>query len=377
MSSPVPGTASDPWGPYIREASTRYDMPDRPWIRALMRQESGGQPLSAMKAADHVQRRRDGIDAGDARHLCRVAGAPDAYLGGDPFDPHDNIMAGVAYMREMYDMYGSPGFLAAYNAGPNRLDDYLANQRGLPDETRRYVASIGPSLRYAAAAQVHSPAEQFAMNQVPLNIPAGTVRYGYGSPCGCRRVQLASAANDLSATGVYGRRRRSRPIHRCRSHVWSLKPQLRTPPRSTRQAASRYRPPVATSRLPWHGRSRPARSIRLRLQAYQPRATDRRGPGSRRRSRRASASSAAPREVAEATRHTWRKSRRAVVPTRVAIAMHRTTPQRSGGSLHLDLQRCRGRGLLRPRHGPQERCDAGQLRDRRRPSTPVPIRPRR
>src|SRR6202047_3531881 len=27
----------------------------------------------------------------------------------------------ISYMREMYDMYGSPGFLAAYNAGPNRL----------------------------------------------------------------------------------------------------------------------------------------------------------------------------------------------------------------------------------------------------------------
>ena len=50
-------------------------------------------------------------------------------LGDDPFDPHNNIFAGAAYMREMYDMYGSPGFLAAYNAGPHRLDDYLSNQR--------------------------------------------------------------------------------------------------------------------------------------------------------------------------------------------------------------------------------------------------------
>ena len=67
-------------------------------------------------------------------------------LGDDPFDPHNNIMAGAAYMREMYDIYGSPGFLAAYNAGPNRLDDYLSNNRPLPDETRRYVAMIGPNI---------------------------------------------------------------------------------------------------------------------------------------------------------------------------------------------------------------------------------------
>src|SRR5258708_7568942 len=37
----IPGPPQDPWGPYIHEASKRYDMPDS-WIRALMRQASGG-----------------------------------------------------------------------------------------------------------------------------------------------------------------------------------------------------------------------------------------------------------------------------------------------------------------------------------------------
>ena len=37
-----PGPPEDPWGPYIREASAKYDIPDV-WIRSLMRQESGGQ----------------------------------------------------------------------------------------------------------------------------------------------------------------------------------------------------------------------------------------------------------------------------------------------------------------------------------------------
>jgi cell division septation protein DedD len=103
-------------------------------------------------------------------------------LGDDPFEPHDNIMAGVAYMREMYDIYGSPGFLAAYNAGPARLDDYLANNRPLPDETRRYVAMIGPNL-LGVHPHNRSPAEQYAMNALPMNIPPGN-RYG-------RAVQLA------------------------------------------------------------------------------------------------------------------------------------------------------------------------------------------
>jgi hypothetical protein len=91
-------------------------------------------------------------------------------LGDDPFDPHDNIMAGTAYLRELYDVYGAPGFLAAYNAGPGRLDDYLTKRRPLPDETRNYVARIGPNLAGAQPQRVVTP-PQYAM--LPLNIPPG------------------------------------------------------------------------------------------------------------------------------------------------------------------------------------------------------------
>ena len=44
----------------------------------------------------------------------------------------------------MHDRYGSPGFLAAYNAGPGRYEEYLAG-RPLPAETRAYVAALVPS----------------------------------------------------------------------------------------------------------------------------------------------------------------------------------------------------------------------------------------
>jgi D-alanyl-D-alanine carboxypeptidase len=134
---PPPGPASDPWGPYIHEASGRFAVPEL-WIRQVMRQESGGQ--------------EDVISWAGAMGLMQVM--PDTYdglrgrynLGDDPFDPHNNILAGTAYLREMYDRFGSPGFLAAYNAGPNRLDRYLNNGIPLPDETVNYVASIAPNL---------------------------------------------------------------------------------------------------------------------------------------------------------------------------------------------------------------------------------------
>lgn len=176
-----PGPPDDPWGPYIREASAKYDIPEI-WIRALMRVESGGNEYngSGQLITSNV----------GAMGLMQVMPATydmlrDRYnLGDDPFDPHDNIMAGVAYMREMYELYGSPGFLAAYNAGPARLDDYLSNARPLPDETRRYVAMIGPSV-VGIYPNNRSAADMMAMNALPIHIPPGR-RYG-------RPVMLAGA----------------------------------------------------------------------------------------------------------------------------------------------------------------------------------------
>jgi len=171
----APGPPEDPWGPYIREASAKYDVPDQ-WIRSLMRVESGGHEY----INGHLV-----ISSAGAMGLMQVM--PATYdmlrsrygLGDDPYEPHDNIMAGTAYMREMYEIYGTPGFLAAYNAGPARLDDYLGNIRPLPDETRRYVAMIGPNIQGVYPSN-RSTADLLAFNQIPLNIPPGR-RYSRGT----------------------------------------------------------------------------------------------------------------------------------------------------------------------------------------------------
>ena len=168
---PQPGPPEDPWGPYIAEAAQRYDVPER-WIRAVMRQESGGQLYLDGQLI---------TSSAGAMGLMQVM--PETYaelrarygFGADPFEPHDNIMAGAAYMRELYDVYGAPGFLAAYNAGPRRLDDYLTRHRALPDETRRYVANVGPSVIGVAPLRP-SQATQYAMLQLPVNIPPGPRR---------------------------------------------------------------------------------------------------------------------------------------------------------------------------------------------------------
>jgi D-alanyl-D-alanine carboxypeptidase len=86
------GLTGDPWAPHIAEASQRFDVPEQ-WIRAVMKVESGGR--THMNGKPIVSR------AG-AMGLMQVM--PSTYeelrvkhgLGSDPFEPHDNIMAGTA-----------------------------------------------------------------------------------------------------------------------------------------------------------------------------------------------------------------------------------------------------------------------------------------
>ncbi len=65
-------------------------------------------------------------------------------LGDDPFEPRANILAGAAYLRQMHDRYGAPGFLAAYNAGPARYESFLTGRQPLPAETLAYLRKLGP-----------------------------------------------------------------------------------------------------------------------------------------------------------------------------------------------------------------------------------------
>jgi soluble lytic murein transglycosylase-like protein len=118
---------------FIAEASQRFRVPVE-WIRAVMRIESGGKGRA--------------VSPKGAIGLMQIM--PKTYaslriryrLGADPYNPRDNILAGAAYLREMHDRYGAPGFLAAYNAGPARYDEHLATGRPLPIETQAYVDAL-------------------------------------------------------------------------------------------------------------------------------------------------------------------------------------------------------------------------------------------
>jgi hypothetical protein len=128
---------SDPYAAFVAEASQRFGVPAA-WIRAVMRAESGGD--------------QHAISSAGAMGLMQIM--PDTWtdlrarygFGRDPFDPHDNILAGAAFLREMHDRFGSPGFLAAYNCGTTCYVDHIATGRPLPPETVAYVSEVLPLL---------------------------------------------------------------------------------------------------------------------------------------------------------------------------------------------------------------------------------------
>ena len=151
QSAPVERpAAAHPYAAHIAEASQRFGIPEH-WIVAVLRAESAGdvRAVSSAGAMGLMQVMPDTWAGLHVRHG----------LGHDPYDPRDNILAGTAYLREMFDRYGNvAAMLAAYNAGPGRYDEHRATGRPLPAETRAYVAALAPILGGAAATEPPSSA---------------------------------------------------------------------------------------------------------------------------------------------------------------------------------------------------------------------------
>jgi soluble lytic murein transglycosylase-like protein len=130
------------WAEDIAEASARFGV-DRRWVEAVMRAESGGQtvwrgrPITSSAGAMGLMQLMPGTWS-DMRRLHR--------LGADPYHPHDNIIAGTAYLAAMHARFGYPGLFGAYHAGPGRYAEYRSAGRPLPPETRAYMKSITAAL---------------------------------------------------------------------------------------------------------------------------------------------------------------------------------------------------------------------------------------
>lgn len=120
--------ASEAYEEIIQEAAAEYDV-DPALIRAVMQAESAFHPYAVSRAG--------------AEGLMQLMPALADEMGvSDSFDPRENIMGGVRYLKRLLDYHrGDLDLaLASYNAGPGNVERY----GGVPPfrETRNYVKTI-------------------------------------------------------------------------------------------------------------------------------------------------------------------------------------------------------------------------------------------
>jgi len=188
----------------ITEASQRFAVPED-WIRAIIAIESGGKskavsPKGAMGLMQIMP-----ATWGPLRLRYR--------LGADPYDVHDNIVAGTALLRDLYDRFGASGFLAAYNAGPSRYLSLLDSGEPLTEETRTYLAKLAPLLNGPLAATVLRPVGSHEWRNAPLFLTVWPASFGLafetsssgisaaaGTPSTLASARLAPGDGGLFAT---------------------------------------------------------------------------------------------------------------------------------------------------------------------------------
>ena len=115
------------YAPYITEASQIYGIPEA-FIRAVIKIESNFNP----RAVSHA----------GAMGLMQLMPATAEHMRvEDPFDPRQNIMGGVRYLRRLSDRYDGDInlVLSGYHAGPGNVE----KAGGIPfEKTQQYVKNV-------------------------------------------------------------------------------------------------------------------------------------------------------------------------------------------------------------------------------------------
>ena len=79
----------------------------------------------------------------------------------EAFNPVEALPKSGEFLAELRDQFGNLGLAAAaYNAGPQRVRDFVAGLRSLPLETRNYVRAItGRPVEFWANSPEGQPSE--------------------------------------------------------------------------------------------------------------------------------------------------------------------------------------------------------------------------
>ena len=113
----------------LAKAAAAHDLPLDFFVR-LIRQESNFDPNSLSHAG--------------AQGIAQFMPGTARWRGlADPFEPLQALYESARWLRELREQFGNLGLAAAaYNAGPRRVQDWLAGRGPLPGETRAYVRII-------------------------------------------------------------------------------------------------------------------------------------------------------------------------------------------------------------------------------------------
>ncbi len=152
----------------------------------------------------------------------------------DPFDPVQALPKSAEFLDELRNQFGNLGLAAAaYNAGPRRVQEWLAGTGAMPQETRNYVAAItGTTVDEWAAAGKNGKMPDRATHAGCRELMAllkrapnyfvteleQHVKLGADRPWG---VQLAAGFNRDQALAVY-----SRAMTRLRAVIGDQDPSL-------------------------------------------------------------------------------------------------------------------------------------------------------
>lgn len=158
---------------------------DPKWIKAMMKQESGGDPGATSRAG--------------AQGLMQLMPGTWRDMGvNDPYDPNQNIMGGSKYFSELLWRAGGDyeRATAMYNAGPNRKG--LGNGH-LPAETADYLKRVEVNYRRYGGGQVPPPSP--VLDTQGGNSKQGEQKVEVNTTVNVNGQQVAQTTNQAVGTG--------------------------------------------------------------------------------------------------------------------------------------------------------------------------------